>query len=973
MRRGNSCFFGILRDELGIAGALQGTILLGSFTSFHSSLRLALPFATEAKHSHGDGGQASSYASLLRSCNCLSDGMLVHQKLIRDGLQNSVLLGNSLLQMYTDFRASEDALALFGTMFFRDAFAWTLIIRAHSHSRDLALAHFQQMQQEGVLLRKFASIGFFSACTDEASLADGKRMHAIVFASGLEKDVYVATAILSMYGNCCSIRNASATFERMSNRDTVAWNAMLAAYIDVGKANDALTLFQHMHEAGITPTKATFLSALDACATVASLEASKSILKHIFAQRLQGDIAVGNAITNMYSKCGSIDNARTFFDQMLEHDTISWNTMIAAYTQNGQEKEALALFDQMQVEKIPMDKVTFVSLLSACTSPMALLMGEKLHNHIMCVGIDSDVVVGTALVNMYGKSSSLDEAYIVFNTMLKRDIITWNAMISAYSQHGFCDAALQVLDHMQSNNVKPDKVTFVSILDACACQENLNGGRKVHDLIQGSELDVMVGTALIRMYGVCGCLEEAEILFDKVSEKDIILWNCMMSLYVQHDKSSRALVFFDQMLGEGIMPNNVTCSSLLNAYASQSALAMGKRMHACCVGSSFELDIVVGTALMNMYGKCGCLEAAHLLFDRMNVRDLIAWTAMISLLAQQEHHCEAFQLFAQLQQEGMLPDIVTIVGMISACASEEALFICKQIHACVVVTEFVTDIVLGNALVNTYGKCGSLEGALISFEQMPKRDNVSFLTILCACAAEAALREGQKVHSLLAASGLECDTTLSHALVNMYGKCGALKDAKKLFDQMTDRNVVSWNALITAYSQSGEGENALLLFEQMQDGETKPDNLTVVSVLTACSHAGLVDEGCAIFFAISQIPSVSLILDHYNCMLDILARAGQLDEAEGLIKVMPLRPTAITWTTLLGACKTEGLIKVMPLRPTAITWTTLLGACKTEVDVKRGERVAAHAMLLGPEDAAIHVSLSNIYSASGRMPMVDMG
>lgn len=471
----------------------------------------------------------------------------------------------------------------------------------------------------------------------------------------------------------------------------------------------------------------------------------------------------------------------------------------------------------------------------------------------------------------------------------------------------------------------------------------------MHDLIRGSDFenDVMVGTALVRMYGNCGCLEEAEKVFDKILDRDIILWNNMVALYVQHGKSIHALVLYDQILKEGVMPNKATCSSLLHACASQYAVAVGKQMHARFTGSSFGFDLVIETALINMYGKCGCLESAHHLFDRMHARDLIAWTTMISLYAQHEQHQEAFQLFSQMQQEGLIPDIVTIIGMISACASQDALYISRQIHACIVGTQFDSDTVLGNALVNMYGKCGRLEDAVISFAQMHKRDTVSFLNILSACASQAALIEGQQVHSLLVASGLEFDSVLSNALVNIYGKCGFLKDARKLFDQMTERNVVSWNAIIAAYSQNGNGKDVLRLFDKMQQSKVKPDNFTFVSILTGCSHAGLVDEGCRIFLAMGQNHEVSPILDHYNCMLDILARAGQLDEAESLIKVMPLQATAVSWTTLLGACKTE-------------------------VDVRRGERAAANALKLDPEDVTLHVLLSNVYSAAGRMEVVDM-
>ncbi|KAH7387848.1 hypothetical protein KP509_16G045000 [Ceratopteris richardii] len=352
--------------------------------------------------------------------------------------------------------------------------------------------------------------------------------------------------------------------------------------------------------------------------------------------------------------------------------------MIATYTQHGQQKNALDLFRQVQKQNMVMDSVTYINLLSLCANLVILSAGEQIHNHIVCIGMEWKVIVGTAIVNMYGKSRKLDEASSILSNISKDDVNTWNAIVSAY---------------------------------------------------------------------------------------------------VENEQSDKALILHDQMLQEGVLPNKAAVASLLTACASEHELGVGKRLHTPFISINSKLGIIVGSALTRMYGEYACLQEAYIVFDEIHERDLIAWTTMISLHAHQEHHDKA----------------------------------CSYICSC-----------------NT--------------QQLSRRDKISFLNILCACATDASIREGQKVHGILVALGMDSDSALSHALITMFGKCGSLTDARKLFDLVSEENVITWNATIAGYTLNRDGHGALLLFEQMQDAIV-PDNLSFVSTLTACSHAGLVEEG----------------------------------------------------------------------------------------------------------------------------------
>ena len=238
----------------------------------------------------------------------------------------------------------------------------------------------------------------------------------------------------------------------------------------------------------------------------------------------------GNALVNMYAKCGSIRDAQLVFDLMGTRDVISWHAMIAGYAQHGHCKEAFEVIYQMQRVGMKPDQITYMSVLNACACPAALECGKEVHAHIIDTGLQSDVRVETALVNMYAKCGSIRDARLVFDKISKRDVISWNAMIAGYVQHGHCEEALEVFCQMQQLGTKPDQITYMSILNACACPTALERGKEVHAHIidTGYEIDVCVGNALVNMYSKCGSLRDARLVFDKMGKRDVISWNALI-------------------------------------------------------------------------------------------------------------------------------------------------------------------------------------------------------------------------------------------------------------------------------------------------------------------------------------------------------------------------------------------------------------------------------------------------------------
>lgn len=447
----------------------------------------------------------------------------------------------------------------------------------------------------------------------------------------------------------------------------------------------------------------------------------------------------------------------------------------------------------------------------------------------------------------------------------------------------------------------------------------------------------------------------------------------MITAYVQSGQSTDALQFFNQMQQEGVAPNKFIFVSTLSACAGQAALSEGKWMHARIMCSGFELDNVMGNALLNMYGKCSSLDDARNIFHRMPHDDVRLWNALIAAYAQNGLAKEALQLFEQMQWEAVSPNKVTFISVVTACASQGVVTHGKWVHAHIMCSGFSLDAVVVNALIDMYAKCRHLEDAWDTFEKMPQRDviswnalivgysqngeskisfqlfdrmldegvlpdKVTFISVLNACASQTMLPRGKQMCVYMTAHRFKFDVPVVNAIITMYGKCGRPKDARRMFDIMPEKTMGSWNTMLSTYAQSGEGKDGLQLVGKMQQEGLVPDKITFMSTLSACSRAGLVDEGYDYFFSMHKLHAIALHVDHCNCMIDILGKAGRLNDAEELANSMPFQPTMFSWTALLTACRNQ-------------------------VDVKRAARAAKHAFELDLEDASPYITLSNIFSA----------
>ena len=668
--------------------------------------------------------------------------------------------------------------------------------------------------------------------------------------------------------------------------------------------NEAIAILKFQVEQGINVESYTYVDVLKRCLKEKDLRVAREVHYCIIKSRMEQDKYVASSLLSVYIRCGSLQDARQVFDALAKKNVIHWNVMIGGYVQHNRGKDAMQLFHQMRQEHVQLDKITYLNILKACASPLSLKWGREVHVLIRRDGVESDIRVGTALIQMYAKCGSIEEARQVFDNLTNRnvvsrtamvgayaqigsigstkvgDIVTWTVMIGAYAGSGRGVEAYDLYLKMKKEGFQPDAATYVSLLNDCASTGALEWVKDVHRHILegGYESDVRVGSALVHMYAKCGSIEDAAVVFDRMKERGLVTWNVMIGAYAGSGRGVEAYDLYLKMKGESFEPNAVTYMSLLNECASTGALEWVKDVHRHILEEGYESDVRVGSALVHMYAKCGSIEDAAVVFDSMKERDIITWNVMIGAYAGSGRGVEAYDLYLKMKGESFEPNAVTYMSLLNECASTGAL-------------EWVKD-----------------------------------------------------VHRHILEEGHESDVRVGNALVHMYAKSGSIEDAQLVFERMEECNVVTWNIMIGGLGQHGRGQDALELFREMKADGLVPDAYSFVALLSACSHAGLVDEGRQIFCAMKDY-GVEPAVVHYSCMVDLLGRAGLLEETKRFISSMPVEADAGTWAALLGACRTYG-------------------------NVELGELAAKEVLKLGPADASPYVLLSNIYAAAGQWDQV---
>ncbi|XP_024518791.1 pentatricopeptide repeat-containing protein At5g27110-like [Selaginella moellendorffii] len=724
-------------------------------------------------------------------------------------------------------------------------------------------------------------------------------------------------------------------FDSMKHRDVVSWTAIVQGYANSGEGELALKLYSRMQDEGHKCNRVSILAALKACASLAEKEDNellggkhlkvkclgrvRALHPQVTGNEAELDLFVANSLIDVYSKCGSMADAQQVFDKIQHHSVVSWNCLIQGYAESGQGEQALDYYELMQSRGFKADTVTLVAALKACA---CLAEGEERNG--MFVNLRRvraihtlaasnclvDVVLANTLVDSYAKCGSMVDARQVFEKMEQHTVVSWTVLILGYAQNGECEVALELYARMKDEGCAANLVTILAALKACtgvaekafasgtvARTECIWKGKSIHAEAAriSVEMNQSVANTLIDMYAKCGSLEDALRVFQFMRRHDVVSWNCLIHGFAKCGNGDAALEMFSCMRDEDHPPDRITFIAALKACASsaeqeeakvvdgravkQECLQRGRTIHKRAAESLDILDPAMLNTLVDTYAKCGSMGDARQVFESMQERSVVSWNCIILGYAQAGESEIALQLYAKMRDDK---------------------------NSC-----------------------------------LP--DAVTFTGAFKACGALGALETGKQIEADVRSAGLDTDTMVLNSLLDFYCKCGSMPEAERVFSSVSAKTQVTWAALMAGYSSIGQTQRVFQLFEDMQRHRVQPDDVTFLTLLSACSHAGLVDKGKEYFQAMSSNKfGISPSRQHYSCMVDMLGRANQLDEAVTMIQSMPGKADVVIWMVLLAAAE---------------KWK----------NVDAGRLAFESLMKLDAKNATAYVLMSNIYAGAGML------
>ncbi|KAA8533159.1 hypothetical protein F0562_033308 [Nyssa sinensis] len=537
-----------------------------------------------------------------------------------------------------------------------------------------------------------------------------------------------------------------------------------------------------------------------------------------------------------------------------------------------------------------------------------------------------------------------DSALQLFDEMPIRDVITWNLLISGHGRYGFPDRALYLYSQMVSHGTKETSSTFSSVLGICTAAGFHQAGIQVHCrvILFGFSMNIFVRSSLVDLYIHMGLVDIALGLFNDFPERNLAMWNLVLCGFCELGRSNELLRSYTNMKMEGIKPNGLTLCYLIRGCGNERFLDGGNQLHCYTIKFGWsESNIFVANALVDFYSACGSVTDARKSFEVIPARDVISWNSVVSVYAENGFSLDALEIFTSMQLWGKRPSIRSFVGFLNLSSGTKNVILGKQVHCYILKLGFDSGSVhVQSALIDMYGKCGDMDTSVSVFEGVPRRtleccnslmtsllhcgvvedavemfglmvdegigfDEVSLSTTLksLSVSASGSLASCRLVHCFVVKSGFESDVVVSCSLIDAYSRSGHVELSRQVFEEFPLPNVVCFTSIINGYARNGKGKEGLEMLEAMIQKCLKPDNVTFLCVLAGCNHSGLVEEGKLVFNSMKTLHGIYPDRQHYSCMVDLLGRAGFLDEAEELLIQAPVKDDPVMWSSLLRSCR----------------------------------------------------------------------
>ncbi|CAL2241811.1 unnamed protein product [Prunus armeniaca] len=569
----------------------------------------------------------------------------------------------------------------------------------------------------------------------------------------------------------------------------------------------------------------------------------------------------------MFSKCRSSSIPAVHFKRPLPfpltHRPVSFQTITNApnhadpfhQTSSSFSPSRLGAFTQVPQSthfNDPHSAHSFCSNALKVSAKMGFLReGKQLHGHVVKLGLYNVQSLQIQILNVYVKCKDFNNAQRLFGEMRKRNVVAWNTLISGLVNcWGNYESKLYLgfsyFRRMLLEAVGPDDITFNGLFRVCVDLNDVEIGRQLHCFVVklGFGSNCFVGSALVDLYAKHGLIEDARCAFDFVLYRDLVLWNVMVYCYASNSLAKEAFGVFNLMRLEGVKGDEFTFSSLLSSCRTLGSCKSGKQIHGIIIREAFDSDVLVSSALVDMYAKNDDIGDAWKAFDAMSIRNVVSWTTIIVGYGLHGKEKEAIGLLREMFREHLYPDELTLASIVSSCG------------------------------------------------------NVSSASEL------------MQVHAYMVKFGFHFFSSIANSLITAYSKCGSISSASKCFNLVVEPDLVTWTSLICAYAFHGLAEEATEVFEKMLAYDIMPDQIAFLAVLSACSHGGLIQKGLHYFKLMSNDYQIFPDSEHYTCLIDLLGRAGLLDEAFMALTSMPIEPDPSTLGAFMGACKVHGNIEL---------------------------------------------------------------
>ncbi|RID71349.1 hypothetical protein BRARA_C03290 [Brassica rapa] len=778
----------------------------------------------------------------------------------------------------------------------------------------------------------------------------GKAVHSRSLTLGIDTKGRLGNTVVDLYAKCKETAYAEKVFESLE-KDVMAWNSMLSMYSSIGLPGKVLRSFVSLFEGLVFPNKFTFSIVLSTCARESTVTFGRQIHCCMVKTGFERNSYCGGALVDMYAKCDCIGDARRVFDGVVDPNTVCWTCLFSGYVKAGLPEEAVIVFEKMRGEGHRPDHLAFVTV-----------------------------------INTYISLGKLKDARVLFGEMASPDVVAWNVMISGHGKRGCEEVAVEYFLRMRKSGVRSTRSTLGSVLSAIGIVANLELGLVVHAeaIKQGLACNIYVGSSLVSMYSKCERMEDAAKVFEGLEERNDVLWNAMIRGYAHNGEAHKVMELFMDMRGSGHNVDDFTFTSLLSTCAASHDLDMGSQFHSVIIKKKLADNLFVGNALVDMYAKCGGVEDARKVFERMWERDNVSWNTMIGGYVQDENESEAFNLFKRMNSCGMVSDGSCLASTLKACANVRGLYLGKQAHCLSVKFGLETDLHAGSSLIDMYAKCGviedsrkvfssmpewsvvsmnaliagyaqnNLEEAVVLFREMVTRgvnpSEITFATIVEACDKPETLTLGTQFHGQIIKRGVSYEGEyLGISLLGLYMNSCRIVEACVLFSEFqTPKSIVLWTGMMSGHSQNGFYEEALKFYKEMRRDGALPDQATFVTVLRVCSVLSSLREGRAIH-------SLTFHLAHdldeltSNTLIDMYAKCGDMKSSSQVFDEMKRRSNVVSWNSIINGYAKNGYaedalrmfdsMRQSRITPDEITFLGVLTACSHAGKVSEGRKI----------------------------------